>query len=82
MGLGPGPILRLWLIHKMGFYITLCTVHTTQGQGQGPGPGLGTMGFCITLCTVHTTQGQGQGIIVFYCVHCGPCPGPGPVQCV
>ena len=32
----------------MGFYITLCTVHTTQGQGQG------TMGFCMRLCTVHT----------------------------
>ena len=35
----------IWLIHTildrewetMGFYITLCTVHTTQGQGQGQG---------------------------------------------
>ena len=37
------------------------------------------MGFCISLCTVHTTQGQGRGIIVFYCTHPVPCPGP--VQC-
>ena len=45
--LGLGPFYRspvLWLIHSardpdrnretMCFYITLCTVHTTQGQGQ------------------------------------------------
>ena len=40
-------IAGLWLVHTardreqdreremMGFYITLCTVHTTQGQGRG-----------------------------------------------
>ena len=47
----PLPVLSrapaLWLIHTarnrdrdwetMGFYIMLCTVHTTQGQGQGQG---------------------------------------------
>ena len=38
------------------------------------------MGFYITLCTVHTTQGQGT--IAFYCARPGPCPCPGPVQCV
>ena len=40
-------IQESWLIHtardrdrdreKMGFYIMLCTVHTTQGQGQSQG---------------------------------------------
>ena len=40
------------------------------------------MGFYIMLSTVHTTQGQGQAqeIIVFYCNHPVPCPGP--MQCV
>ena len=48
--------------------------------GQGPGND----GYCThaiyTLCTIHTTQGQGT--IAFYCVHPGPCPVPGALQCV
>ena len=45
----------------MGFYITLCAVHTTQGQGQGQGPG----------------QGQETiGLHTHFPVPCtGPCPG-------
>ena len=38
------------------------------------------MGFYTALCTVHTTQGQ--GIIVYYCTHPCPSPGPGSLQCV
>ena len=42
--------------------------------------GLGNDGFlCNAMYCTHYT---GQGVIVFYCAHPGPCPGPGPVQCV
>ena len=65
----------------MGFYITLCAVHTTRDRERDKERE--TMGFYITLCTVHTTQGQGEVTIVFYCVHPSPCPVPcaSPVHC-
>ena len=58
-------IMSLWLIHTawdrdqdrdwemMGFYITLCTVHTTQGQGQTQG--------IIVFCCTHPCPCSGPG---------------------
>ena len=68
-----GPGQEPGLPRTMGFYITIWSAHTTQGQGM--------MGFYITIWTAHTTQGQRT--IVFYSAHPGPfpCPGPGSVEC-
>ena len=56
-GTGPGTGLG-----TMGFYIMLCTVHTTHGQGM--------MGFYIMLCTVHYTwTGTGNDGFLYYAMY-------------
>ena len=57
----------------MGFYITLCTVHTTQENDRDQKM----MGFYITLCTVHTTQGQGNDGFLYYAMYCTHYTGTG-----
>ena len=57
---------RDWDRETMGFYITLCTVHTTQGQGQGT----------IVFYCARPDPGPGP------CPCPDPCPDPSPVQCV
>ena len=85
-GLGPGMGQG-----TMGFYIMLCTIHTTQGQGWGPGMGLGSDGFQTHFttgsCTGHRFLLFPVTLPVLQCVQYTsfpilfPVPFPVPVPC-